>query len=132
MYCPCVTDGSENVTGLDLSDFPALADRSRREGTGNPTPVLNPLTGRAPYGKPLDCRKCLIIFLTRITDSTYHQHWKWISAENHQMSFIMLAKLLLHCTRQTIIADCTILFVFVFFFAVTLSSSSWHGDKAIN
>ncbi|KAI4826130.1 hypothetical protein KUCAC02_021777 [Chaenocephalus aceratus] len=40
---------SENVTGLDLSDFPALADRSRREGTGNPTPVLNPLAGRAPY-----------------------------------------------------------------------------------
>uniref|UniRef100_A0A4W5RT23 CCR4-NOT transcription complex subunit 2 n=1 Tax=Hucho hucho TaxID=62062 RepID=A0A4W5RT23_9TELE len=31
------TDGSENVTGLDLSDFPALADRSRREGSGNPT-----------------------------------------------------------------------------------------------
>ncbi|XP_062245417.1 CCR4-NOT transcription complex subunit 2 isoform X1 [Platichthys flesus] len=43
------TDGSENLTGLDLSDFPALADRSRREGTGNPTPVLNPLAGRAPY-----------------------------------------------------------------------------------
>ncbi|XP_068168614.1 CCR4-NOT transcription complex subunit 2 isoform X2 [Antennarius striatus] len=43
------TDGSENVTGLDLSDFPALADRSRREGSGNPTPVLNPLAGRAPY-----------------------------------------------------------------------------------
>ncbi|KAM6985357.1 CCR4-NOT transcription complex subunit 2-like isoform 2-T2 [Aplochiton taeniatus] len=42
------TDGSENVTGLDLSDFPALADRSRREG-GNPTPLLNPLAGRAPY-----------------------------------------------------------------------------------
>ncbi|RVE72218.1 hypothetical protein OJAV_G00059760 [Oryzias javanicus] len=42
------TDG-ENLTGLDLSDFPALADRSRREGTGNPTPVLNPLAGRAPY-----------------------------------------------------------------------------------
>lgn len=47
------SDGSENVTGLDLSDFPALADRSRREGTGNPTPVLNPLAGRAPYGGPL-------------------------------------------------------------------------------
>uniref|UniRef100_A0A674PQX2 CCR4-NOT transcription complex subunit 2 n=1 Tax=Takifugu rubripes TaxID=31033 RepID=A0A674PQX2_TAKRU len=46
------TDGSENITGLDLSDFPALADRSRREGTGNPTPVLNPLAGRAPYGRP--------------------------------------------------------------------------------
>lgn len=44
-----VTDGSENVTGLDLSDFPALADRSRREG-GNPTPLHNPLAGRAPYG----------------------------------------------------------------------------------
>nr|XP_046210626.1 CCR4-NOT transcription complex subunit 2-like isoform X4 [Oncorhynchus gorbuscha] len=43
------TDGSENVTGLDLSDFPALADRSRREGSGNPTPLLNPLAGRAPY-----------------------------------------------------------------------------------
>ncbi|KAB1269701.1 CCR4-NOT transcription complex subunit 2 [Camelus dromedarius] len=27
------TDGSENVTGLDLSDFPALADRNRREGS---------------------------------------------------------------------------------------------------
>uniref|UniRef100_A0A672YQK9 CCR4-NOT transcription complex subunit 2 n=1 Tax=Sphaeramia orbicularis TaxID=375764 RepID=A0A672YQK9_9TELE len=43
------TDGSENVTGLDLSDFPALADRSRREGAGNPTPVLSQLSGRAPY-----------------------------------------------------------------------------------
>uniref|UniRef100_A0A8C8LP56 CCR4-NOT transcription complex subunit 2 n=2 Tax=Oncorhynchus TaxID=8016 RepID=A0A8C8LP56_ONCTS len=43
------TDGSENVTGLDLSDFPALADRSRREGSANPTPLLNPLAGRAPY-----------------------------------------------------------------------------------
>ncbi|XP_066525348.1 CCR4-NOT transcription complex subunit 2-like isoform X3 [Hoplias malabaricus] len=43
------TDGSENVTGLDLSDFPALADRSRREGSGNPTPLQNPLAGRAPY-----------------------------------------------------------------------------------
>ncbi|XP_046715949.1 CCR4-NOT transcription complex subunit 2 isoform X1 [Silurus meridionalis] len=43
------TDGSENVTGLDLSDFPALADRSRREGNGNPTPLHNPLAGRAPY-----------------------------------------------------------------------------------
>ncbi|KAG5273077.1 hypothetical protein AALO_G00147400 [Alosa alosa] len=43
------TDGSENVTGLDLSDFPALADRTRREGGGNPTPLHNPLAGRAPY-----------------------------------------------------------------------------------
>lgn len=43
-------DGSENVTGLDLSDFPALADRSRREGSGSQTPLLNPLAGRAPYG----------------------------------------------------------------------------------
>ncbi|KAM9085909.1 LOW QUALITY PROTEIN: CCR4-NOT transcription complex subunit 2-like [Megaptera novaeangliae] len=43
------TDGSENVTGLDLSDFPALADRNRREGSGNPTPLINPLAGRAPY-----------------------------------------------------------------------------------
>uniref|UniRef100_A0AAY4BGX4 CCR4-NOT transcription complex subunit 2 n=1 Tax=Denticeps clupeoides TaxID=299321 RepID=A0AAY4BGX4_9TELE len=42
------TDGSENVTGLDLSDFPALADRSRREGSTN-QPLLNPLAGRAPY-----------------------------------------------------------------------------------
>uniref|UniRef100_A0A8C5GI79 CCR4-NOT transcription complex subunit 2 n=1 Tax=Gouania willdenowi TaxID=441366 RepID=A0A8C5GI79_GOUWI len=42
-------NGSENVTGLDLSDFPALADRNRRDGSGNPTPVLNPLAGRAPY-----------------------------------------------------------------------------------
>ncbi|MEQ2251288.1 CCR4-NOT transcription complex subunit 2 [Ilyodon furcidens] len=48
------TDGSDNIMGLDLSDFPALADRSRREGTGNPTPVLNPLAGRAPYGRPLE------------------------------------------------------------------------------
>lgn len=46
-----VVDGSENVTGLDLSDFPALADRNRREGSGNPTPLINPLAGRAPYGK---------------------------------------------------------------------------------
>lgn len=46
-YC---LDGSENVTGLDLSDFPALADRNRREGSGNPTPLINPLAGRAPYG----------------------------------------------------------------------------------
>uniref|UniRef100_A0A3Q1FAY4 CCR4-NOT transcription complex subunit 2 n=1 Tax=Acanthochromis polyacanthus TaxID=80966 RepID=A0A3Q1FAY4_9TELE len=44
-------NGSENVTGLDLSDFPALADRSRRDGGSNPTPLLNPLAGRAPYGK---------------------------------------------------------------------------------
>lgn len=44
-------DGSENVTGLDLSDFPALADRSRRDGGSNPTPLLNPLAGRAPYGE---------------------------------------------------------------------------------
>ncbi|XP_056595413.1 CCR4-NOT transcription complex subunit 2 isoform X1 [Triplophysa dalaica] len=43
------TDGSENVTGIDLSEFPALADRSRREGNGNPTPLHNPLAGRAPY-----------------------------------------------------------------------------------
>lgn len=39
------------MTGLDLSDFPVLADRSRREGSGNPTPLINPLAGRAPYGK---------------------------------------------------------------------------------
>lgn len=58
LNCPVAADGSENVTGLDLSDFPALADRSRREGTGNPTPVLNPLAGRAPYGRPLGCIKC--------------------------------------------------------------------------
>lgn len=50
MVCD-VLDGSENVTGLDLSDFPALADRSRREGNGNPTPLHNPLAGRAPYGE---------------------------------------------------------------------------------
>lgn len=51
-FSACVrTDGSENVTGLDLSDFPALADRSRRDGGSNPTPLLNPLAGRAPYGK---------------------------------------------------------------------------------
>ncbi|XP_049616388.1 CCR4-NOT transcription complex subunit 2 isoform X2 [Syngnathus scovelli] len=43
------TDGSENVTGLDPSDFPALADRSRRDGGANPAPLLNPLAGRAPY-----------------------------------------------------------------------------------
>lgn len=50
--CFC-SDGSENVTGLDLSDFPALADRSRRDGGSNPTPLLNPLAGRAPYGESL-------------------------------------------------------------------------------
>ncbi|XP_017294916.1 CCR4-NOT transcription complex subunit 2 [Kryptolebias marmoratus] len=43
------TDGSENVTGLDLSDFPALADRSRRDGSSNAAPQHNPLAGRAPY-----------------------------------------------------------------------------------
>ncbi|XP_021042564.2 LOW QUALITY PROTEIN: CCR4-NOT transcription complex subunit 2-like [Mus pahari] len=43
------TDGSENVTGLDLSDFPALADGNRREGNSNPTPLINHLAGRAPY-----------------------------------------------------------------------------------
>uniref|UniRef100_A0A8C6NU11 CCR4-NOT transcription complex subunit 2 n=1 Tax=Nothobranchius furzeri TaxID=105023 RepID=A0A8C6NU11_NOTFU len=43
------TDGSENVTGLDLSDFPALADRSRRDGGANAPPQHNPLAGRAPY-----------------------------------------------------------------------------------
>eukprot|EP00066_Takifugu_rubripes_P009747 XP_003976991.1 PREDICTED: CCR4-NOT transcription complex subunit 2-like [Takifugu rubripes] len=43
------TDGSENVTSLDLSDFPALADRSRRDGGSNPAPLPNPLAGRAPY-----------------------------------------------------------------------------------
>lgn len=43
------TDGCENITGLDLSDFPALADRSRREGTGNPAAVLSQLSSRAPY-----------------------------------------------------------------------------------
>lgn len=48
--CVLHPDGSENVTGLDLSDFPALADRSRRDGGSNPTPLLNPLAGRAPYG----------------------------------------------------------------------------------
>lgn len=47
----CVVDGSENVTGLDLSEFPVLADRTRREGSGNPTPLINPLAGRTPYGK---------------------------------------------------------------------------------
>lgn len=66
-------DGSENVTGLDLSDFPALADRSRREGTGNPTPVLNPLAGRAPYGRPLVMRKCSI---TQAICSTFLHDWK--------------------------------------------------------
>lgn len=57
---PIAADGSENVTGLDLTDFPALADRSRREGTGNPTPVLNPLAGRAPYGRPLGPRSNIL------------------------------------------------------------------------
>ncbi|KAM8861403.1 CCR4-NOT transcription complex subunit 2 isoform 2-T2 [Synchiropus picturatus] len=42
------SDGSENLAGLDLSDFPVLADRSRREGNGNPS-LMNPLAGRAPY-----------------------------------------------------------------------------------
>ena len=71
-------DGSENVTGLDLSDFPALADRSRREGTGNPTPVLNPLAGRAPYGRPLGWRKCLIFTCANIT--SFSEERKRISA----------------------------------------------------
>uniref|UniRef100_A0A673A366 CCR4-NOT transcription complex subunit 2 n=1 Tax=Sphaeramia orbicularis TaxID=375764 RepID=A0A673A366_9TELE len=60
------TDGSENVTGLDLSDFPALADRSRRDGGSNPTPLLNPLAGRAPYGEslyaPLQTKNIYIFF----------------------------------------------------------------------
>uniref|UniRef100_A0A674MUW9 CCR4-NOT transcription complex subunit 2 n=1 Tax=Takifugu rubripes TaxID=31033 RepID=A0A674MUW9_TAKRU len=43
------TINSENVTSLDLSDFPALADRSRRDGGSNPAPLPNPLAGRAPY-----------------------------------------------------------------------------------
>ncbi|XP_061617736.1 CCR4-NOT transcription complex subunit 2-like isoform X10 [Phyllopteryx taeniolatus] len=43
------TDGSENVTALDLSDFPALADRARRDGGADPVPPLDPLAGRAPY-----------------------------------------------------------------------------------
>ncbi|XP_061523439.1 CCR4-NOT transcription complex subunit 2-like isoform X3 [Phycodurus eques] len=43
------TDGSENVTALDLSDFPALADRGRRDGGPDPVPPLDPLAGRAPY-----------------------------------------------------------------------------------
>ncbi|XP_015237774.1 CCR4-NOT transcription complex subunit 2 isoform X2 [Cyprinodon tularosa] len=43
------TDGSDNIMGLDLSDFPALADRSRREAAGNPTPALNQLAGRPNY-----------------------------------------------------------------------------------
>ncbi|XP_061523438.1 CCR4-NOT transcription complex subunit 2-like isoform X2 [Phycodurus eques] len=42
-------DGSENVTALDLSDFPALADRGRRDGGPDPVPPLDPLAGRAPY-----------------------------------------------------------------------------------
>lgn len=58
-HCPVAADGSENVTALDLSDFPALADRSRREGPGNPTPVINPLAGRAPYGKTVATRSVL-------------------------------------------------------------------------
>ncbi|XP_055000865.1 LOW QUALITY PROTEIN: CCR4-NOT transcription complex subunit 2-like [Sorex araneus] len=45
------TDGSENVTGLDLSDFPALAKQNRREGSSNPTPLINPLAGRASYAE---------------------------------------------------------------------------------
>lgn len=50
--CVCVcADGSENVTSLDLSDFPALADRSRRDAGSNPAPLPNPLAGRAPYGE---------------------------------------------------------------------------------
>uniref|UniRef100_A0A8D3CFV0 CCR4-NOT transcription complex subunit 2 n=1 Tax=Scophthalmus maximus TaxID=52904 RepID=A0A8D3CFV0_SCOMX len=57
------TDGSENVTGLDLSDFPALADRSRRDGGSNPTPLLNPLAGRAPYGEHLHCVLKLLLLL---------------------------------------------------------------------
>lgn len=54
--CVCLPDGSENVTSLDLSDFPALADRSRRDGGSNPAPLPNPLAGRAPYGEEMSIR----------------------------------------------------------------------------
>lgn len=72
MMCFLFPDGSENVTGLDLSDFPALADRSRRDGSSNSAPQHNPLAGRAPYGNtttslsvsnvlvPVDVCKCLL------------------------------------------------------------------------
>lgn len=39
------------MTGLDLSNFPALASRNLIERSANPTPLLNPLAGRAPNGK---------------------------------------------------------------------------------
>ncbi|XP_053435878.1 CCR4-NOT transcription complex subunit 2-like [Nycticebus coucang] len=43
------TDESEIMTGLHLSDFPALVERNRREGSGNPNPLINLLAGRPPY-----------------------------------------------------------------------------------
>ncbi|XP_032813839.2 CCR4-NOT transcription complex subunit 2 [Petromyzon marinus] len=43
------TGGSDTVAGLDLSDFPALAERNRRESNGNPAPLPNPMAGRTPY-----------------------------------------------------------------------------------
>uniref|UniRef100_H0XRK6 CCR4-NOT transcription complex subunit 2 n=1 Tax=Otolemur garnettii TaxID=30611 RepID=H0XRK6_OTOGA len=42
-------DESEIMTGLHLSDFPALANQNRREGSGNPNPLINPLAGRPLY-----------------------------------------------------------------------------------
>uniref|UniRef100_A0A8C4NGX8 CCR4-NOT transcription complex subunit 2 n=1 Tax=Eptatretus burgeri TaxID=7764 RepID=A0A8C4NGX8_EPTBU len=41
--------GGDSVPGLDLSDFPALADRNRRESNGNSAPPPNPMAGRTPY-----------------------------------------------------------------------------------
>lgn len=71
--CVCLPDGSENVTSLDLSDFPALADRSRRDGGSNPTPLPNPLAGRAPYGEEMSIRALeLLLLLSRIYSWTFY------------------------------------------------------------
>ncbi|XP_043830749.1 CCR4-NOT transcription complex subunit 2-like [Dromiciops gliroides] len=40
---------SENVAGLDLSDFPPLTNPNRKEGSGNPTPFVSPLAAGAPH-----------------------------------------------------------------------------------
>lgn len=102
-YIHVSPDGSENVTGLDLSDFPALADRSRREGTGNPTPVLNPLAGRAPYGRLLVWWRNLIVSKQNAVQSPPGEAQAPRSAD---------------CISVVIPPLC--------------SSSSWHGDQAVD
>ncbi|XP_043830755.1 CCR4-NOT transcription complex subunit 2-like [Dromiciops gliroides] len=44
-------DRGENVTGLDISDFPPLANPNRKEGSDNPTPLMSPLAARDPYDR---------------------------------------------------------------------------------